>query len=201
MQRNSRSLKVAFVGLTVALLAVSAWVSIPLGPVPFTLQTFVLAFAILVLSPGECLAAVGAYLLLGAVGVPVFSGMRGGLGMLAGSSGGFLWGFLLGALVALALLRVLPGKKLEKRSAEHKSKGTQWLLWLREFVACLGYLLVSYVCGWVQLTLVAGLDPLAAFIAGIAPFVVVDIAKLVAAVAVARAVCQALPALKHKRAV
>ena len=87
MSNPSKTRSIAYVGMTVALLAVSAWVAIPLGPVPFTLQTFVLAFALLVLRPGECFAALCAYLVLGAIGVPVFSGMRGGLGMLAGSYG------------------------------------------------------------------------------------------------------------------
>ena len=99
---KSRTRSVAYVGMTVALLAVSAWIALPLGPVPFTLQTFVLAFSLMVLRPGECLAALGAYLLLGAAGVPVFSGMRGGIGMILGATGGFLWGFLLGAVAALA---------------------------------------------------------------------------------------------------
>ena len=72
--RKSRTRSVAYVGMTVALMAVSAWIALPLGPVPFTLQTFVLAFSLMVLRPGECLAALGAYLLLGAAGVPVFSG-------------------------------------------------------------------------------------------------------------------------------
>ena len=45
----------------------------------------------------------GIYLLLGAVGLPVFSGFRGGIGALAGVTGGFLWGFLLAALVFWAL--------------------------------------------------------------------------------------------------
>ena len=84
MNRKDRTRSVAYVGMTVALLAVSAWVAVPLGPVPFTLQTFVLAFAVLALRPSECFAALGAYLLLGAVGAPVFSGMRGGIGMLLG---------------------------------------------------------------------------------------------------------------------
>ena len=89
----SRTRSVAFVGLTIALMSVSAWVSVPLGPVPFTLQTFVMVFALLALAPKECLAAIAGYLILGGVGLPLFSSMRGGLGVLAGPTGGFLWGF------------------------------------------------------------------------------------------------------------
>ena len=65
-----------------------------------------LAFALLVLRPSECLAALAGYLALGAVGASVFSGMRGGIGMLLGGTGGFLWGFVLGAVAALVWRRL-----------------------------------------------------------------------------------------------
>ncbi len=58
---------------------------------------------VLVLQPKEAVAAITAYLVLGAVGVPVFSGMRGGIGVLAGATGGFLWGYLLGVGLAVAV--------------------------------------------------------------------------------------------------
>ena len=100
---GSRTRSIAFVALTVAITAVSAWVTVPLGPVPFTLQIFAVAFMVLVLQPKEAVAAITAYLVLGAVGVPVFSGMRGGIGVLAGATGGFLWGYLLGVGLAVAV--------------------------------------------------------------------------------------------------
>ena len=178
--RRVETRSIVYVGATIALLAVSAWIALPLGPVPFTLQTFVLAFALLVLRPGECLAALGGYLLLGAAGVPVFSGMRGGIGMLLGSTGGFLWGFLLGAIAALLLLKAMPMREGRGEFA-------------RGFVACLVFVLVSYACGWIQLMAVAGIGPLPAFFMAIAPFVVPDLAKLAAAVLVARTVRRALP--------
>ena len=73
---------IAFVALTIALMGVSAWVAIPFGPVMLTLQMFALMFALLALTPRECMAAIAGYLALGAVGLPMFSGMRGGIGML-----------------------------------------------------------------------------------------------------------------------
>lgn len=97
---DQRTRSVVFVGLTIAIMAVSAWVVVPLGPIPFTLQMFAITFAIVVLSPKEAIAAITGYLLLGAVGVPVFSGMRGGIGVLAGPTGGFLWGYLFGVAAA-----------------------------------------------------------------------------------------------------
>lgn len=176
----SRTRSLAFVGLTIALLAVSAWISIPLGPVPFTLQTFVVMFAVLTLAPRECFAALGGYLVLGAVGLPLFSSMRGGIGVLMGPTGGFLWGFLLGAAAAILLrhgLQALTGKNS----------------FAIDLAAGLSFILVSYACGWVQLMVVASLDPFAAFLTAIAPFILIDAVKLVAAVICARAVTRALP--------
>lgn len=117
---NARS--VSFVGLTIAIMAVSAWVTVPLGPVPFTLQMFAIVFAVAVLKPREAIAAMAGYLILGAVGLPVFSGMRGGLGILAGPTGGFLWGSFFGVAVAAPLLHALRSRfGLAKRAAPHQS--------------------------------------------------------------------------------
>lgn len=167
-------------GLTIALMTVSAWISIPIGPVPVTLQVFVMVFALLVLTPRECLVSIGMYLVLGAIGLPLFSSMRGGLGVLFGPTGGFLWGFFLGAVIALFVLRVMPkGKPL-----------------LRGFLAAFVFMAVMYACGWIQITLLTGMDPVAAAMVAIAPFVVIDIIKTVVAVALAEAVKKAIPALR-----
>ena len=56
---RGRTRSIAFVGLTIALMGVSAWVAIPFGPVLLTLQMFALMFALLALTPRECLAAIG----------------------------------------------------------------------------------------------------------------------------------------------
>ena len=88
-----------------ALLAACAWISIPLGDVAVTLQTFGVALALLLLGGKWGTVSILIYLLLGAVGLPVFSGFRGGIGALAGVTGGFLWGFLVFGLVFRMLER------------------------------------------------------------------------------------------------
>lgn len=203
--KRSRTQSVVYIGLTVALLAVSAWVSVPLGPVPFTLQTFVLAFAVLVLAPFECLGAIACYLALGAVGVPVFSGMRGGIGMLAGATGGFLWGFLAGAAAGLLVLSAVRRVAQRRASADDGANGSAgkrsgWMMWAGDFAACLAMLAVSYACGWLQLMAVASLGPYAAFLTAIAPFIVIDLVKLAVAVGVAQAVRRAVPSFRHAAA-
>ncbi len=190
----SRTRSIAFVGLSIALLAVSAWVSIPFGPVPFTLQTFVVVFAFLVLTPKECAAALVGYLALGAVGLPVFSSMRGGIGVLAGPTGGFLWGFLLGAAVAVLVRGGLNALVLgEKAKNGKRAKDASMPRALAvDLVAGFVFLAVTYACGWVQLMTVANMGPAAAFATAVAPFLVIDAVKLVAAVLCARAVSRAL---------
>ncbi|MEY8561726.1 biotin transporter BioY [Eggerthellaceae bacterium 3-80] len=183
----SKTRFIAFVGLCIAIMAVSAWVVIPFGPIPFTLQIFAVAFAILVLPPKQCMAAVGGYLLLGAIGVPVFSGMRGGIGVLAGPTGGYLWGYLLGAAVALVFLHVMKsamGDRLEKSHVRGMAV---------DIIAALLYVAVAYVCGWAQYMAVSGVSPEAAFVATVAPFVLVDVIKVVAAAFCARGVRLAVP--------
>ena len=184
----SRSRSVAFCGLSIALLAVGAWVTVPLGPVPFTLQTMMMVFVLLLLPSREALISIFAYVAIGALGLPVFSGMRGGMGVMLGTSGGFIYGFALGALLAVAVLRFWP---------EPSSKAASYA---REGVAAVAFLAVSYLCGWVQLMAVADLGPAAAFLAGIAPFILLDAIKLAIGVALAHSVRQAVPELRKARA-
>lgn len=194
----SRTRSIAFVGLTIAIMVVSAWVTVPLGPIPFTLQMFAVTFAIVVLKPQEAIAAIVGYLLLGAIGVPVFSGMRGGVGVLAGPTGGFLWGYLFGVAAAVLLLMVVRSRSARREAQADPASaaaltGMQKVLgFLRvagvEIVAGILFTAISYLCGWAQYMAVAGVGPEAAFLACVAPFVVVDLIKIVAAVACARAV-------------
>ena len=80
--------------LFAALLAVCAWVCIPLGDTVLTLQTFGIALCLLLLGGKWGSISIAIYLLLGAAGLPVFSSFRGGLGQLLGVTGGVIWGFL-----------------------------------------------------------------------------------------------------------
>lgn len=93
----------ALCSLFAAILAVCAWLVVPAGDVPFTLQTFGVFAALGLLGGRRGTVAIAVYLLLGAAGLPVFAGFRGGLGMLLGVTGGYLIGFLfIGLIVLLA---------------------------------------------------------------------------------------------------
>lgn len=93
-------------GLFAALLAICAWICIPVGDLPITLQTCGVFLALLCLGGKWGTLSILIYLLLGAVGLPVFSAFQGGFGVLLGPTGGFLRGFLLSGLVYWALERL-----------------------------------------------------------------------------------------------
>lgn len=81
--------------LFAALMAVCAWIAVPVPPVGFTLQTLGVLLTLGLLGPKWGSLSIGLYLMLGFIGLPVFAGFRGGPGALLDATGGFLWGFLL----------------------------------------------------------------------------------------------------------
>ena len=93
------------VALGVAFLSVCAWIAIPLGEVPITLQTFAI-FIIAGLFNIKCgIIALTVYLLMGMVGLPVFAGMTGGLGHIIGPTGGYLVGFFITVLITGIMIK------------------------------------------------------------------------------------------------
>lgn len=154
----------ALCALFAALLAVGAWITIP-GPVPFTMQTFVIFVALGVLGGRNGTIAIMLYLLLGAVGLPVFSGFNGGLGALLGVTGGYLVGFVLTGLIYW-LLTALLGQKA----------------WVRLVAMALG-LLLCYAAGTVWFLVVyirnTGMITLGAVLVKcVVPFLLPDGCKL-----------------------
>lgn len=99
----------AYIAVFAVIMAICSWISIP-AQVPFTLQTFAVFLAFGVLGGKRGTMAVLVYILLGAVGIPVFAGFTGGTGVLMGNTGGYILGFLGSALVMWALEK-LPGKR------------------------------------------------------------------------------------------
>lgn len=95
-----------YIGIFAVLIAICSWISIP-AAVPFTLQTMGVFLAVGILGGKRGTLAVLVYLLLGAVGIPVFAGFSGGIGVFLQSSGGYLAGFLLSALLMWGMEKLL----------------------------------------------------------------------------------------------
>lgn len=90
---HSRTYQIVYTGIFAVLLAICSWISIP-TVIPFTLQTFGVFLTTLILGGRQGTIAILVYLLLGAMGIPVFSGFGGGFGYLLGNTGGYAIGFL-----------------------------------------------------------------------------------------------------------
>ena len=109
-KKTLRTIDITYIGAAVALITVCSWISIP-TTIPFTLQTFAVMLTVLLLGGMRGTIAITVYILLGAVGAPVFSGFSGGIGKLMGPTGGYIIGFLGTALVMWGFEKIL-GKKL-----------------------------------------------------------------------------------------
>ena len=89
--------EIAYGGLSIALLAICSWISIPFT-IPFTLQTLAMFLICLVFGGEKGTIYVFVYIIAGAIGLPVFSGFRGGIGALMNLTGGYILGFLWSSL-------------------------------------------------------------------------------------------------------
>lgn len=95
---KGKTYDMAYIAVFTVLIAICSWISIP-TLVPFTLQTFAVFLAVEVLGGRRGTLAVTLYVLLGAIGVPVFAEFTGGLGIILRNTGGYIIGFILSALV------------------------------------------------------------------------------------------------------
>ena len=171
--------------LMAALTAVGAQITIPLPftPVPFTLQVPMVVLSGLLLGARYGALSQVVYLLLGAVGLPVFAGFNSGLGIILGPTGGYLISYPFAAAVAgLAAGAVAAGTR-----GRAVASGTVFGL--------LG-LLVIYALGATWLAVQSGLTPGAALVAGVLPFVPFDVVKVVLAALLAAAVAPQISAAR-----
>jgi len=184
---NSRD--ISLIAVFAALMAASIAVPpIPAGNilgVPVTIQTAVVTLAGLVLGAGRGAAAMGLYVLVGLAGLPIFSAFRGGLGVLAGGSAGYILSFPLAAAVIGLLAQLVLQRNLRRRG-----------LWL--FAATFGGLLATHVLGICGM-MVNGQLALPAALAADLPFLPGDIAKNLLAVLVALSVHRAFPDMLVRR--
>lgn len=172
-----RAAVMARVALMAALTAVAAQIAIPLPltPVPFTLQVPMVVLSGLLLGSRHGALAQAVYVLLGAIGLPVFAGFKGGLGILLGPTGGYLVSYPLAAAAA----GLAAGMMLRASRGRAVAFGT---------ATGLLALLVIYLVGATWLAVQAGLSPGAALTAGVLPFVPFDVVKVVLAALLAAAV-------------
>jgi biotin transport system substrate-specific component len=109
-QAKSKTFNLVLIGVLAAVLCVIGPFAIPIGPVPITLATFGIILTGYVLGPRFGPLSVGVYILLGTIGLPVFSGATGGLGKILGPSGGYIVAWLALAFFTGFLVKKFPNK-------------------------------------------------------------------------------------------
>ena len=181
---------IVLASLMAALIAVGAYIHIPipLGPVPIVLQNLFVLLAGLLLGSRWGLASVGIYLLVGAIGLPVFVGGKGGLAHFLGPTGGYLLGFAACALVTGYVADTLRNHASSKTLRSHALSDV--------FAVTLGSIVV-YLFGVPWLKAVTAMSWERALLVGMLPFLLGDAIKAAAAVLLARAI---RPMLKHQLA-
>jgi biotin transport system substrate-specific component len=159
----------AMVAIMAAVMCVVAPFSIPIGPVPISFATLAIyVFAILLGAKGAT-AGYLIYLLLGAVGIPVFTGFEGGLQKLAGPTGGYL--------IAMIILAAVCGYAAERRPG---NRAPDIIIYVS---AMLGGTAIIYALGTLWLAKYLEISFVAALAVGVIPFLLGDAAKMVFAVA------------------
>ena len=167
MSENTQSQKsrtavkdLVFTAMFAAIIAVCSILSVPIGTVPVTLQTFAVCLSAAVLGWKRGTLSVLIYILLGVAGVPVFAGMKGGIGVLAGPTGGYIIGFLLTAFII-----GLAAEKTSRRA-------------LPLILSMAGGVLLCYAVGTVWFMTVTGRGIAEALMLCVVPFLLFDAAKI-----------------------
>ncbi len=102
-KKRFKTIDLAYIAIGAVLITICSWISIP-TTVPFTMQTFAVFFVLSFLGGKRGTIAIIVYVLLGAVGVPVFSHFTSGIGILLGNTGGYMVGFILmGAIYSIVV--------------------------------------------------------------------------------------------------
>lgn len=178
LNKNSKVLDMVLVSVFAVLIALCSWITIPMA-VPFTMQTFGVFCALGVLGGKRGTLSVIIYILLGAVGLPVFSGFKGGVSALFGVTGGYIAGFVFTALSYWLITKIFGAKKIV------------------EIIAMAIGLILCYAFGTVWFVLVysktnGAIGVLQALSMCVFPFIIPDAAKIALAVFVSSAVREKL---------
>ena len=165
MKSNIKNM--TYCGIFAALIIVLTMISIPMPTgIPITLQTFAVALCGFFLGSRLGALSVAVYLALGAIGLPVFSGFAGGIGKIAGVTGGFMWGFV---------IMVLLCGIMNNRSLKGKGKAAASIVF-----GVLG-LICCHILGVIQFSLVSGNGLIEAAMIASVPYLVKDVISVAAA--------------------
>ena len=177
---NNKVQRLAIIAISTAFLAVASQLTIPLPLVPLTLQTLAVGIIATLLKPLDSILAICLYLVLGAIGVPVFAGGAAGFGVILGPTGGFLIGFL---------LQSQQDSRLGQTAFMVKSTRGKLILYSAANIIGAAWCLAL---GTIWLSLVARLSLQVAFKSGFLPFIIPGLVKAILAAFIGYALRRAL---------
>ncbi|MCL2286753.1 MAG: biotin transporter BioY [Firmicutes bacterium] len=174
MRKMSLSVRdICFISLFAAIIAVVSQLSIPMPyGVPMTMQTFIIPLAGVILGAKKGAVSVLVYVLVGAVGLPVFAGFSGGVGIIVGIRGGFI--------ISFPVMAITAGIGMGKNN----------ILWLVSWLAAGA--VINFACGMLWFSIVMPADLTTAFIACVLPFIPTCIVKIILLTVMAKPVKRAL---------
>ena len=176
---RSKTYDIVYIAVFAVIMAICSWISIP-AAVPFTLQTFGVFIAVGILGGKRGTLSVLVFILLGAIGVPVFAGFSGGIGVLAGTTGGYIIGFLFSALVMWAM-ESLWGKK----------PVIQILSMVVGLIVCYAMGTIWFMVVYTRTTGAVGLGTVLGWC--VIPFIIPDLVKIALAFVLSRRVRKLVP--------
>lgn len=170
--KKLKTVDLVYMALGAVLITICSWISIP-TTVPFTMQTFAVFFVLSALGGKRGTISIIVYVLLGAAGVPVFARFNSGIGILLGSTGGYIVGFIFMGLVYWLIVRLF-GNKLR----------TEILAMLIGIVVLYSFGTVWYMAVYTQTNGAIGLSMVLAWC--VIPFIIPDLIKLGLALSLAK---------------
>jgi biotin transport system substrate-specific component len=170
---------IVYIAIGATLISVCSWISIPIT-VPFTLQTFAVFFVLLTLGGRRGTLTTLVYVLMGSVGIPVFAGFKGGIGVLLGNTGGYILGFIFMGLIYTFITSIMGDKPV-----------TSIIALIIGLIVCYSFGTAWFMFVYMRETGSVGLMTVLSWC--VFPFIIPDLLKLSLAVAVSGRVRSVLP--------
>lgn len=162
MKKTLNYKNISLCALFAALISICAVISVP-AIIPFTLQTLAITMCVYLLGTKNALITILVYILIGSVGLPVFSGFQSGVGVLFGATGGFIIGFI--PMTFFLGITFKNAKSL-----------------VRTIIGCSVALLSLYLTGTVWLAIFTSMSVSKIILICIVPFILPDVLKIIAAI-------------------
>lgn len=182
--RSNRTVSLVLCGMFTVLIAICSYITIPIL-IPFTLQTFAIFLLLSVMGGKRGTVCIMIYLLLGALGIPVFHGMTGGIGILFGNTGGYLLGFLLIGLIYLLMTACF-----------RDTMAVKCIALLIGLIACYTFGTIWFAIFYLEESGISSV--IGILLSCVIPFILPDLVKLALALSVSKLVTKAIPDIKKE---